>query len=118
MSQSMEAADLRKLMELEAERASLTADTPNGHTPLWVRIGDYFVKHLRQPVTISRKKYLILALTCGWFCGAHRFYANEKGWALLYLLTSWTGIAAAMTIVDLVLLWLKYEPDENGMIVM
>lgn len=117
MSQPVKVSGIRKLMRTEGQRSSLTVDTQDGRTPLWIRIGDYYISHLRQPVTISRKKYLILALSCGWFCGAHRFYANEKGWALLYLLTFWTGIAAAMTIVDLVLLWLKYEPDENGMIV-
>ncbi len=117
MSDVNQSADLKRLLELEAERAALTADEPeSGPKPLWIRLGDFLVNHIRQPKTISRKKYLILAISCGWLCGAHRWYAGEKGWAILYLLTCWTGFAAAMTIVDLVLLWLKYEPDENGMI--
>ncbi len=117
MSNTNQTADLRRLLELESERAALTANQrETGPKPLWIKLGDFLVSHSRQPKTVSRRKYLGLALSCGWLCGAHRWYAGEKGWAILYLLTWWTGFAAAMTIVDLVLLWLKYQPDENGMI--
>ena len=84
--------------------------------PLWIRIGDYIVDHHRQPAMVNRKKYIMLALTCGWLCGAHRWYTGDKVAAILYLLTFWTGIAADMTIVDLLLLFLQHEPDENGMV--
>ena len=110
-------ADVARLIALEEELAQLR--TENGEAvvlPIWVRVIDYLMEHCRQPVRISRRKYLILALACGWFCGAHRWYANEKKWAAFYLLTCWTGIPLAMTIIDLLLLWLKYEPDEEGMI--
>ena len=113
-----QSADIRRLLELEEELAQLKAAAGEEvRRPLWVKAGDYLIAHARTPVRISRKKYLTLALTCGWFTGAHRWYAGEKGWAVLYLLTSWTGIAAAMTIVDIFLLFARYEPDEEGMVV-
>ncbi|MDO4650896.1 MAG: TM2 domain-containing protein [Eubacteriales bacterium] len=93
-----------------------TADQGLRKEPLWIRVGDFIVNHMRESRKMSRKKYIILALTCGWFCGAHRWYAGEKGWAVIYLCTCWLGVAAAMTIVDLLLLFLKYDVDENGMV--
>ena len=79
MSNATQGTDLKRLLELEAERAALTADQPeSGKKPLWVKLGDFLVNHSRQPMTVSRRKYLNLALICGWFCGAHRWYAGEK----------------------------------------
>ena len=109
--------EINNLSEQEnAQQSNFCEMSSSENQPIWIRMGDFVVNHLRTPTKVSRKKYIILALTCGWFCGAHRWYAGEKGWAVVYLLTFWTGFAAAMTIVDLLLLWLKYEPDDDGMI--
>lgn len=106
-----------RLIQLEAELARLKADDGEGRKdPLWVRLVSFLVDHWREPVRISRKKYVILALTCGWFSGAHRWYANHKAWAAVYLLTCWTGVPAALTVIDIILVLLKYRPDEEGMI--
>lgn len=109
--------DLNKLIDLENELTELKRTQGIVEKqPLWIKIGDVIMKHVREPITVSRKKYIILAISCGWFTGAHRFYTKQKFWGVLYFLTCWTGIAAAMTIVDLFLLFMKYEPDENGMV--
>lgn len=110
-------ADIGRLIELENELAQLKKE--NGiaeKEPLPVRIIDFLIRLIHEPKKVSRRQYIVLALTLGWLCGAHRWYSGSKIWAVIYLLTAWTGFAAAMTIVDLVLVWLKYEPDENGMI--
>ena len=86
--------------------------------PLWIKIGDWLVAHSRQPRPVDRKKYIQLALSCGWLCGAHRFYSGHKCQGIIYLLLSWTGFSLAMTLVDVLLVMLKYQPDENGMIEM
>ena len=73
------------------------------------KIADY------KPKTVSKKKYIALLWSCGWLCGAHRFYAGKKITGLLYLLFCWTGIPFAMCIID----WMQVVPvqaDENGAI--
>lgn len=117
MSQQIHEAQSRSLLNSENEQIWLT-ENKAGKVPLWVKIGDYVLSHSRTPKLVNKRTYLILALSCGWLCGAHRWYAGEKRVAIMYLLTCWTGIAAAMTIIDLFLLWAKYEADENGMILM
>ena len=106
-----------KLIELEEELEAVKRQSGiKENSPLWIKIGDWIVDHVREPVTVNRRKYIMLALTCGWFCGAHRFYTKNYFWGTTYLIFSWTGYAFAMTMVDLLILWLKYAPDENGMI--
>lgn len=82
---------------------------------LWVRIGDFIVNalHSRQPVALSRRKYIKLAVFGGIF-GAHRFYAKQYGLGILYLLTCFTGFSVAMTVIDLMIA-LPKEQDGNGM---
>ena len=80
-----------------------------------MRVGDWLAERQRGPKTVERKKYIRLALSCGWLCGAHRFYAGQKMLGVLYLLFCWPGIAFAMTLIDLMIV-LPMQPDENGMI--
>ena len=109
--------DLNEYLEKQAELNALREQYGIEKEPSKAeRIGDWIVDHARKPRRISRKKYVTLALTCGWFCGAHCFYSGHKVQGVLYLLFCWTGVSLAMTIVDLLLVFLKYEPDKEGMI--
>lgn len=85
-------------------------------TSWWMKIGDWLAgcsDNSRR--TVNRHTYIKLAAACGWFCGAHRFYAGQKLLGILYLLFCWTGIPFAMTIVDLMIA-LPKQPDSLGMI--
>ena len=73
-------------------------------------------REARELHSVSRKKYLIIALLTGWM-GGHRFYARQYPSAVLYLLLFWTGFPFAMTLIDLMIAIPK-EPDENGNILM
>ena len=80
-------------------------------------ISNFFDKReARELHSVSRKKYLIIALLTGWM-GGHRFYARQYPSAVLYLLLFWTGFPFAMTLIDLMMAIPK-EPDENGNILM
>ncbi len=80
-------------------------------------ISNFFDKReARELHSVSRKKYLIIALLTGWM-GGHRFYARQYPSAILYLLLFWTGFPFAMTLIDLMIAIPK-EPDENGNILM
>ena len=70
---------------------------------------------LEQELAVDRKKYIRLALTCGWFCGAHRFYARQKILGTLYLLLFWTGFSFTMTLIDLMIV-VPMKADSQGMI--
>ena len=80
-------------------------------------ISNFFDKReARELHSVSRKKYLIIALLTGWM-GGHRFYARQYPSAVLSLLLFWTGFPFAMTLIDLMIAIPK-EPDENGNILM
>lgn len=66
----------------------------------------------RQKIPVNRKKFLWLILLTGW-CGGHRFYAHHYKVAIFYLLTCWTGMSIAMSIIDM-LQYIPYPVDENG----
>lgn len=66
----------------------------------------------RKKVLLSRKKLLLLAVFTGWM-GGHRFYARQYKLAVFYLLLFWTGLPAAMTIIDL-MEFIPIPPDEDG----
>ena len=70
----------------------------------------------RQPIPISKKKYIWLAVLTGWF-GGHRFYAKHYKVGLIYLSLFWLGIGLYHTILD-ILQVIPMKPDENGMILM
>lgn len=113
---SRELADPKKLIALEQELADLKEQYGIKEKPkLWVRIGDWLIEKKSGPKTVERRKYIKLALCCGWFCGAHRFYARQKILGVLYLLFFWTGIPFAMTLIDLMIV-LPMQADEDGMI--
>ena len=84
----------------------------------WHKVGDFIVNRLeRNQAEVSREKYIKLAVTCGWFCGAHRFYTGQKVLGILYLLFCWTGIPFTMTLIDLMIALPKVA-DENGNILL
>lgn len=117
MVQKKEPVSLRRMLELEQELEELKREQGvEMPQPGWVKAGDWIVDHVREPQRIEYKKYLMLALTCGWFCGAHRFYSGHTIQGVLYLLLSWTGVSFAMTVVDVMILYLKCRPDEEGMV--
>lgn len=108
--------DPRKMIALEQELADLKAQYGIQDRPRWwIRIGDWLAEKSQGPRNVERKKYIRLALYCGWFCGAHRFYAGQKILGVLYLLLCWTGIPFAMTLIDLMIV-LPMEADGEGMI--
>ena len=89
------------------------ADTAR-HGPIWHAIDAFFnVRANRVRQKVSRKTYLRLCIL-GIF-GAHRFYAKQWVTGIFYLLTCWTGISIAMTIIDAITV-IPMKPDENGMI--
>lgn len=113
---SQELADPKKLIALEQELADLKEQYGIIEKPkLWVRAGDWLIDKKGGPRTVERRKYIKLALCCGWFCGAHRFYAGQKLLGVLYLLFFWTGIPFAMTLIDLMII-LPMQADEDGMV--
>ncbi|WP_251207294.1 TM2 domain-containing protein [Acetatifactor aquisgranensis] len=76
-------------------------------------ISNFFNKRdAKELRTVSRKKYLLLALFTGWM-GGHRFYARQWVVAVLYLALFWTGFPLAMTIIDLMAAIPK-EADKDG----
>ena len=54
----------------------------------------------------------ILALTLGGF-GVHKFYLDQKGWGIVYLLFCWTFIPQLVAIVEFVMLLLIDEDEFN-----
>lgn len=107
--------DMGKLAALEDELNRLkeenNIETKRG---FFLRFIDDVVSKYEKK-TVSRKKYIRLAISIGWFTGAHRFYAGQKIRGLLYLLFFWTGIPFAMTLIDLMIV-LPMKADENGCI--
>ena len=76
-------------------------------------ISNFFNKRdAKELRTVSRKKYLLLALFTGWM-GGHRFYARQWVVAVMYLALFWTGFPLAMTIIDLMAAIPK-EADKDG----
>lgn len=68
-----------------------------------------------KPHPVVRKRYLWLAVLTGWI-GGHRFYAKQYITAALSVALFWTGIPAAMTIID-IMAALPKEADEKGEII-
>lgn len=81
------------------------------------RLGSFLTRRAAGPRRVSRKTYVRLALCCGWFCGAHRFYSGHKFLGALYLLFCWSGIPVAMTLIDLMVV-LPMQADEEGKILL
>ncbi|MCM1134169.1 MAG: NINE protein [Clostridium sp.] len=80
-------------------------------------ISNFFDKReARELHSVSRKKYLLLAVFTGWM-GGHRFYAKQYPTAILYLALFWTGFPFAMTLIDLMVA-LPKEADKEGNILM
>lgn len=109
--------DPKELIALEEELYELRRLNGLVEKPrLWMQIGDRLAGRMdKNKVSVERKRYIKLALSCGWLCGAHRFYSRQKVSGVLYLMFFWTGIPFAMTLVDLMAV-LPMEPDEGGFI--
>lgn len=109
-------ADPKKLISLEEELLALKREYGIAEKEKWwVKIGNQVAERTGEKKTVSRKRYIRLALSCGWLCGAHRFYSGQKILGMLYLLFCWTGIPFAMTLIDLMIV-LPMKQDESGMI--
>lgn len=110
--------EFKRMIELEEELLSLKKEQGITEKPKWwQRLGDWYAEYsVKSKVPVDRKKYIRLALTCGWLCGSHRFYSHKPVLGMLYLLFFWTGAPFAMTLIDLMIV-LPMQPDENGMIV-
>lgn len=108
---------VNELIALEEELYELKRQQGVKERPrLWMRLGDFLVAHEEKTRrTVSRKRYIQLALSCGWLCGSHRLYSGKYISGLLYLLLCWTGIPMAMTMIDLMIV-LPIKADENGII--
>lgn len=110
-------ADMAKLAALEDElqEARREAGIPEKRNRLFRFIDSQIEKHRDRYV--NKKTYLRLLFTCGWFTGAHRFYAGQKITGALYLLFFWTGIPFAMCLFDFMGIFPKKE-DERGFVVL
>lgn len=105
-----------EMMALELELAQVKKEHGiKVKTTWWARLSDILTARSKGPKQVERKKYIRLALICGWFCGAHRFYAGQKLLGVLYLLFCWTGIPVAMTLIDLMIV-IPMKPNEAGII--
>lgn len=119
MEAGKEQVSLRRMFELELELDRLCREHGiQRKSSWWIRVGDWLADHIREPRKVNRRKYLTLALSCGWFCGTHQFYTGRRLLGWIYLLFCWTGIPLAMTVIDVLLVLLQHEPDEDGMILL
>jgi len=81
------------------------------------RVSSFFERQAnREPVAVSKKKYIWLAVLTGWM-GGHRFYCKHYKVGLTYLLLFWMGIGLYHSIID-VMQVIPMEADENGMILL
>ena len=110
--------DARQWLELEEELVALKKQQGTLKPSLFTRVGDAIADYKeKKKAIVNRRKYIRLALTCGWLCGAHRFYARHYITGTLYLLFCWTGIPLAMTLIDLMIA-LPKAADARGNIEM
>ena len=112
-----EYVDPKQFIELEEELSRLKKEHGIYEKPKWWVTVGYNIVHAmtkRQPVSLSRKKYVWLGILLG-FVGAHRFYAKQYVLGVLYLLFFWTGIPFAMALIDLMIV-LPMKADEYGKI--
>lgn len=109
--------DPKKMMELELELAELKEQHGiKEERKWWHYIGDFIAARTKDgPITVNRKKYICFAASCGWFCGAHQFYAKRYILGVLYILFFWTAIPFAMTLIDLMIALPKVA-NEDGII--
>ena len=110
---------MKEFLELEEELRNLKEKYHiKEEKKWWHRVGDFMVGRIDRPeVVVSRKKYIKLAMSCGWLCGAHRFYTGQRVLGILYLLFCWTGIPFTMTLIDLMIA-LPKKADQEGNIVL
>lgn len=113
-----ERVDPIKMAVLEQELIDLKKEQGILPKATWrTRLVDFLTRRTAGPRRVSRRAYILLALCCGWFCGAHRFYSGHRLLGFLYLAFCWTGIPVAMTLIDLMVV-LPMPPDEEGKILL
>ncbi|MCI8622981.1 MAG: NINE protein [Provencibacterium sp.] len=113
-----EAVDPIEMILLEQDLADLKKERGIQENVTWrTRLGRRLARRAAGPRLVNRKTYIRLALCCGWFCGAHRFYTGQKLLGTLYLLFCWSGIPAAMTLIDLMIV-IPIQPDEQGRVLL
>lgn len=106
--------DPKKMIALEQELVELREEYGIEEEKWWYKVGDFIAsKTLNGPIVVNQKKYIRIAAYCGWFCGAHHFYAKRKVLGMLYILFFWTAIPFAMTLIDLMIAIPK-TADEVG----
>lgn len=109
--------DINELIAAEEELRDLKQQYGiEEKVPLRRSIIDRFFanKESRTPVAISKKKYCLTALFGGWL-GIHCFMVGKKGQGILYLVTCFTGISFAMSIMD-ILYAAFLETDDSRLI--
>lgn len=112
----MDYIDPKEMIALEEELHNVKREYGISEKPsIWIRLGDWIAEKTAKKTLVNRKRYIFLALTCGWFSGSHRFYTHQPLLGILYLLFCWTGIPLAMTMVDLMIV-LPKKVDELGRI--
>lgn len=111
--------DPKEMIALEEELAALKRERGIAEKESWwMRIGNWMAERPEgAQKKVNREKYIRLGLTCGWICGAHCFYAGQKGKGLLYLMFCWTGIPFAMTLIDLMIA-VPMDSGEMGEIIL
>ena len=88
----------------------------NEKKALWVRLGDWYYSFKEKHTTysmVNRKTYLWRCLLS--IVGANQFYARHWVRGGLYLAFCWTGIPAALGLID----WMAaipMEADSDGKI--
>lgn len=116
INQIRDQADYLNTAELVTLQAELNAlKTAQGERAPRCRLFLAIDRQLEKfdPRTVQRRRYIRLALLCGWFAGGHRLYAGQRFTGLLYLLFCWTGIPFAMTVLDLMAV-LPMQADAEG----
>lgn len=118
MSKQSAEVNINKFIAIEEELHELKQQQGVKERPrLWMRLGDMLVaRGEKSHRAVIRKKYIQLALSCGWLCGSHRFYSGKCISGMLYLFLFWTGIPLAMTLIDLMTV-LPIKADQNGIII-
>lgn len=103
--QLKETYSLNDFIDAEAELQELREKyhiEDNKKQSWWKRLGDTYVarKDNTKLVTVQKKKYCLIALFLGWL-GVHQFMIGRKVTGILYLLTCWTGISFALSVLDI-----------------
>lgn len=114
---SEQSLDIQEFISLAGELDQLREERGVPYRKnLFEKLGGWYLdlcKRTSRTTAVSKKTYCRLCILG--VLGVHNFYAGHWVKGILYLLLCWTGVSAAMTIVDWMIAVPK-EADENGMI--